>query len=252
MLIDTHLHLDEFDDIEDILDRARGVGVSDFVSVGYNIESSRFSLSVARRFQDVFALLGIHPHDAGELTEEFLTWLSEATNDKKVLGIGEIGLDYYRNLSPRGTQIDVFERQLSLAQELSIPVSLHIRDAYREAFSILKGFDVRGVLHCYSGGISFLEEALSSGFFIGFDGPVTFHNAKETIEVVKRCPLERILIETDAPYLAPEPFRGKRNEPANLIYIARKISEIKEIEIEELEKILEENVKKCFPRYALQ
>lgn len=250
MLIDTHLHLDEFENIDGVLDRAREVGVRYFISIGYNIESSEFSLSISRRFQDVYAILGIHPHDAKEFTEEFLLWLSEASKDKKVLGIGEIGLDYYRNLSPRDIQIKVFERQLSLAQKLSLPVCLHIRDAYRDAFSILKDFNIKGVLHCYSGGLHFLDEALSSNLFIGLDGPVTFHNARELIEVVKRCPLDRILLETDAPYLAPEPFRGKRNEPAYLVYIAKKVSEIKGVEMEELEKILEENVKRCFPRFT--
>lgn len=249
MFIDTHVHLDEFENIDDVLNRARGVGVKAFVSVGYNIESSKFSLSISKRFRDVYAILGVHPHDAKEFTDEFLIWLSNATNDKKVLGIGEIGLDYYRNLSPRDTQIEIFEKQLSLAQKLSLPVCLHIRDAYREAFDILKRFNVTGVLHCYSGGLHFLDEALSFGFFIGFDGPVTFQNARELIEVVRRCPLDRILIETDAPYLTPEPFRGKRNEPAYLVYIAKKIAEIKEIGIEEFGKILGENVKKCFPRY---
>lgn len=251
MLIDTHLHLDEFENIDDILNRAREVGVRGFISVGYDVESSRFSLSLSRRFQDVYAILGIHPHNAKEFTEEFLEWLLEASRNKKILGIGEIGLDYYKNLSPKDVQIKVFERQISLAQELSLPVCLHIREAYRDAFGILKEFNVKGVLHCYSGGLHFLEEAIYRDFFIGFDGPVTFHNAKELIEVVKRCPLDRILLETDAPYLAPEPFRGKRNEPAYIVYIAKKISEIKGITTEELEKIVEENVKRCFPRFTI-
>lgn len=250
MFIDTHVHLDEFDNLEEILDRARGVGVRGFVSVGYDIQSSKFSYSVSLQYSDVYAILGIHPHSASECGSEFLDWLYSIRDSKKVLGVGEIGLDYYRNLSPKDIQLEAFEKQLSLAQDLGLPVSLHIRDGYQEAFDILKRYRVKGVLHCYSGGLHFLEEALSFGFFIGFDGPVTFHNARELIEVVKRCPLDRILLETDAPYLAPEPYRGRRNEPAYLIYIAEKIAEIKRISLDELSEVTRKNTLICFPRYA--
>lgn len=250
MFIDTHVHLDEFDNIEEILDRARGVGIKGFINVGYDIESSRFSLSLSSRYRDVYAIVGIHPHSASECTEEFLDWISSIKDDKKFLGIGEIGLDYYRNLSPKNIQLESFERQLSLAQDLALPVSLHIREGYKDAFNVLKRYRVSGVLHCYSGGLHFLEEALSFGFFIGFDGPVTFHNARELIEVVKECPSDRILLETDAPYLAPEPYRGRRNEPAYLIYIAEKIAEIKRVSLEELSRVTVENTRLCFPRYV--
>lgn len=250
MFIDTHVHLDEFENIEEILNRARGVGIKGFVNVGYDIESSRFSLSVSSQYRDVYAIVGIHPHSANECTEEFLDWVCSIREDKKLLGIGEIGLDYYRNLSPRNIQLESFERQLALAQDLALPVSLHIREGYKDAFNILRRYKVSGVLHCYSGGLNFLEEAISSRFFIGFDGPVTFHNARELIEVVKRCPLDRILLETDAPYLAPEPYRGRRNEPAYLIYIAEKIAEIKGIDLKELSRITIENTRLCFPRYV--
>ncbi|MBC7319054.1 TatD family hydrolase [bacterium] len=250
MFIDTHVHLDEFDNLEEILNRARGVGVRGFVSVGYDIQSSKFSYSVSLKYNDVYAILGIHPHSAGECTDKFLGWICSVKDSKKVLGIGEIGLDYYRNLSPKDIQLEAFEKQLSLAQDLELPVSLHIRNGYRDAFDILKRYKVKGVFHCYSGGLHFLEEALSFGFFIGFDGPVTFHNARELIEVVERCPLDRILLETDAPYLAPEPYRGRRNEPSYLIYIARRIAEIKEIDLGELSEVTRKNTIICFPRYA--
>ncbi|MGC8970643.1 MAG: TatD family hydrolase [bacterium] len=250
MFIDTHVHLDEFDSIEEILNRARGVGVKSFINVGYDFESSKFSLSLSSQHRDVYAVVGIHPHSAGECTEEFLDWVCSIKDNKKLLGIGEIGLDYYKHLSPKNIQLESFERQLSLAQDLALPVSLHIREGYKEAFNILKRYNVRGVLHCYSGGLYFLEEALSFGFFIGFDGPVTFRNARELVEVVKRCPLDRILLETDAPYLAPEPHRGRRNEPAYLIYIAKKIAEIKGVDLEELSKVTVENTRLCFPRYV--
>ncbi|MCX7795120.1 MAG: TatD family hydrolase [bacterium] len=250
MFIDTHIHLDEFKDLEEVLDRARGVGVDGFICVGYDVQSSKFSYSLSIQYNDIYAILGIHPHSASEVTNEFLNWICNVKDNRKILGIGEIGLDYYRNLSPKEIQLEAFEKQLSLAQELKLPVSLHIRDGYKDAFNILKKYKVNGVFHCYSGGLHFLEEALSLDFFIGFDGPVTFHNARELIEVVRRCPLDRILLETDAPYLAPEPYRGRRNEPAYLIYIAEKIAEIKGIDLEELSKITIENTKICFPRYA--
>jgi TatD DNase family protein len=250
LFIDTHLHLDEFSNIDEILNRARGVGIKGFFSVGYDVESSRVSLSLSYQYSDVYAVVGIHPHSADECTDEFLGWIRGIKDNEKVLGIGEIGLDYYRNLSPREVQIEAFERQLSLAQELDLPVSLHIRDGYQEAFKILKRYTVSGVLHCYSGGLHFLETALSSGFFIGFDGPVTFRNARELVEVVKNCPLDRILLETDAPYLAPEPHRGRKNEPAYLLYIAEKIAELKGITLEELSRVTVENTRLCFPRYA--
>ncbi len=250
MFIDTHVHFDEFNNLEEILNRARGVGVLNFISVGYDVQSSRYSYFLSLQHNDIYAVLGIHPHSATEVTDEFLNWIRSIKDNRKVLGIGEIGLDYYRNLSPKNIQIEAFERQLLLAQDLDLPVSLHIRDGYKDAFDILKRYRVNGVFHCYSGGLHYLEEALSIGFFIGFDGPVTFHNAKELVEVVKRCPLDRILLETDAPYLAPEPYRGRRNEPAYLIYIAEKIAKIKEIDLEELSRVILENTKLCFPRYA--
>lgn len=250
MFIDTHVHFDEFNDLEEILSRARGVGVLNFISVGYDVQSSRYSYFLSLQHDDIYAVLGIHPHSANEVTDEFLDWIRNIKDNIKVLGIGEIGLDYYRNLSPKEVQLEAFERQLLLAQDLDLPVSLHIRDGYRDAFDILKRYRVKGVFHCYSGGLHYLEEALSLGFFIGFDGPVTFHNAKELIEVVRRCPLDRILLETDAPYLAPEPYRGRRNEPAYLVYIAEKIAKIKGVDLEELSKVTLENTKLCFPRYA--
>lgn len=250
MFIDTHVHFDEFNDLEEILSRARGVGVLNFISVGYDVQSSRYSYFLSLQHDDIYAVLGIHPHSANEVTDEFLDWIRNIKDNIKVLGIGEIGLDYYRNLSPKEVQLEAFKRQLLLAQDLDLPVSLHIRDGYRDAFDILKRYRVKGVFHCYSGGLHYLEEALSLGFFIGFDGPVTFHNAKELIEVVRRCPLDRILLETDAPYLAPEPYRGRRNEPAYLVYIAEKIAKIKGVDLEELSKVTLENTKLCFPRYA--
>lgn len=250
MFIDTHVHFDEFNNLEEILSRARGVGVLNFISVGYDVQSSRYSYFLSLQHDDIYAVLGIHPHSANEVTDEFLDWIRNIKDNIKVLGIGEIGLDYYRNLSPKNIQIEAFERQLLLAQDLDLPVSLHIRDGYRDAFDILKRYRVKGVFHCYSGGLHYLEEVLSLGFFIGFDGPVTFHNAKELIEVVRRCPLDRILLETDAPYLAPEPYRGRRNEPAYLVYIAEKIAKIKGVDLEELSKVTLENTKLCFPRYA--
>lgn len=250
MLTDTHLHLNEYEDIEDIIERARRVGVEGFITVGYDTQSSKTSLSLTKRYTDVYAILGVHPHDADECNEDFLNWISQNISDKKVLGIGETGLDYYRKLSPKEEQIIAFKKQLELAKKLSLPVTLHIRDAYDEAIEILKDYSVRGVFHCFSGELIHLEKAISLGFFIGFDGPVTFQNTKKIVEIVKNCPLDRILLETDAPYLAPVPFRGKRNEPSYLLYIAEKIASIKGIPLEELAKISVENTKRCFPRYA--
>lgn len=242
--------MDEFNDLEETLNRARGVGVLAFFSVSYDVQSSRHSYFLSLQYNEIYMVLGIHPHSANEVTDEFLNWIRNIKDNRKVLGIGEIGLDYYRNLAPKEVQLEAFERQLLLAQELDLPVSLHIRDGYKDALNILKRYRVKGVFHCYSGGLHYLEEVLSIGFFIGFDGPVTFHNAKELIEVVKKCPLDRILLETDAPYLAPEPYRGRRNEPAYLVYIAEKIAKIKGIDLEELSKVTLENTKLCFPRYA--
>jgi TatD DNase family protein len=249
LFIDTHCHLNEYEDLELILERARKQGVKGFISVGYDIVSSKVSLELARNYEDVYAIPGIHPHNAKEYSRDFLKWISQNITEKKILGIGEIGLDYYKNLSPKEFQLEAFKEQLEFAQKNSLPVSLHIREAYDDAIEILKDYDVTGVFHCFSGELVHLEKAISMGFFIGFDGPITFQNANKLVEIVKRCPLERILIETDAPYLAPVPFRGKRNEPSYLIYIAERIATIKEVPLEELTKVLIDNTMRCFPRY---
>ncbi|MGB9681674.1 MAG: TatD family hydrolase [bacterium] len=249
MFVDTHCHLNEYEDLESVLEKARSQGISGFISVGYDVISSKVSLELSRKYKDVYAILGIHPHNAEEYNRDFLNWTSKNVNDKKVLGIGEIGLDYYRNLSPKELQIEAFKGQLEFARNISLPISLHIREAYDEAIEILKDYNVKGVFHCFSGDLTHLERALSMGFFIGFDGPVTFQNANKLIEIVKECPLDRVLIETDAPYLAPAPFRGKRNEPSYLVYIAERIAKIKNISIEELVRALLDNTKRCFPKY---
>lgn len=233
-----------------MLERARRQGIKGFITVGYDITSSKISLELSIKYKDVYAILGIHPHNADEYNEDFLSWTSQNIINKKVLGIGEIGLDYYRNLSPKELQIEAFKKQLELAQKFFLPVSLHIREAYEDAIEILRDYKVKGVFHCFSGNPNHLEEALSMGFFIGFDGPVTFQNANKLLDIVKECPLDRILLETDAPYLAPVPFRGKRNEPSYLICVAEKIASIKNISLEELAKVSIENTKRCFPKYA--
>jgi TatD DNase family protein len=252
MLIDTHAHIEmkEFDaDRDVVIKRARESGVGYLISVGSNLKGSRKAVELAERYENVYASVGIHPHDVKEMDETTVTTIRELAKSKKVVAIGEIGLDYFKEFSPKEMQITRFRELLSLAKELKKPVIIHDRDAHDDTLRILKeegAKDIKGVVHCFSGDYDFAKEILSLGFYISFTGVITFPKAEDAREVVKKVPIERILLETDCPYLAPVPYRGKRNEPAYVAEVARAIAEIKGLTIEDVGRITSLNVKDLF------
>lgn len=252
MLIDTHAHLQDKalkSDLEEVLKRAEASGVKKIICIGYDYPTSVEAVELARKYEGIYAVVGIHPHDAKELDDEILSRLYQLAGEEKVVAIGEIGLDYYRNLSPQEKQKEAFIAQIKLARELGKPVVIHDRDAHQDVVDIIKKEKAGvngGIMHCYSGHLPLAIEFMKEGFYISFAGPVTFNNARKTQEVAANIPLERILIETDCPYLAPEPMRGKRNEPAYVSYVARKIAEIRRKSVEEIAYITSLNAEKAF------
>lgn len=239
-MVDSHTHIDmrPFNkDRDRVLERARGAGVVAMVDVGCDLDSSREAVRLAAQYPEVFAAVGFHPHSAAKMRDDDLEELYELAQQPKVVAIGEIGLDFYRNLSPKEVQIEAFKKQLALARELNLPVIVHCRDAQEEVLGILTewangiaradGVTVSlGVLHCFSGDSELSQRYIKMGFLLSIAGPVTYPSSG-AFEVAHHIPLDRLLIETDCPYLAPQPYRGKRNEPANVTFIAEKISEVR-------------------------
>ena len=251
LIFDTHAHYDDeaFDaDREELLASMPENGVGLIVDPGCDLESSRRAVEIAEKYPHVYAAVGWHPENCAPYTSESLDTLRQWAKSPKVVAIGEIGLDYYWEQNPpREWQQEVFRAQLALAQELSLPVIVHDRDAHADSLAIVKEFpDVRGVFHCYSGSAEMAKELLKRGWYLGFDGPITYKNARKNIETLEICPLDRILIETDSPYLSPVPMRGKRNDSRNLQYIAAKIAEVKGISAEDAAKISLENGRRLF------
>ncbi|MDA8235771.1 MAG: TatD family hydrolase [Clostridia bacterium] len=252
MLFDTHAHLDDKkynQDRQEMLARAREAGAELIVNVGYDLPSSQRSVQLARENDFIYAAVGFHPHDAKEANQEALDELRKLAGEAKVVALGEMGLDYFRDLSPRDVQKRVFREQISLAKELKLPIIIHDRDAHGDVMNILKeegAWEVGGILHCFSGSWEMAKECINLGFYISFAGPVTFHNAARLQEVAAKVPTEWMLIETDAPYLTPEPHRGKRNESGYVAHVAAKIAEIKGLSYEEVAAITMENGKKVF------
>ena len=250
MLIDSHAHLEmkEFNyDREEVIERARQAGVAYIVTVGTNLAHSRSALSLARQYKNIYATVGVHPHDVDRVDDKTFDELRQMAGDPKVVAYGEIGLDFFRNLSSRENQIEMFGRQLELAQGLKLPVIIHDRDAHEETLRMVKASGVRcGVFHCFSGDYAMATQCIDLGFYISIPGVVTFDKAKTIQDVASRVPLYSLLLETDAPYLTPEPHRGKRNEPSFIINTAKKVAEIKDISWEEVADITARNTLKLF------
>jgi TatD DNase family protein len=251
-LIDSHAHYDDeqFDhDRDEIIRRAVESGVTHIINAGSNISSSRMSIELSKRHEAVFAAVGVHPHEASSCGEDTIETLKTLASAPKVAAIGEIGLDYHYDYSPRETQREWFAKQLELALELNMPVIIHDREAHRDVLDAVKAFKsdgIRGVFHCFSGGVEMAREVLNLGFHIGIGGPLTFRNAKKPAEVIRFAPMDRILIETDCPYLAPEPYRGKRNWSGYLPAVIEKIASIKDIDYNEVERLTAENAISLF------
>jgi TatD DNase family protein len=248
-LIDSHAHLDfkQFrGDLDAVLKRAREVGVRAIVNVGCDLGSSEAGVRLAGLHPDVFAAVGVHPHDAKTLTAEALARLDQLADDARVVAIGEIGLDYYRDLSPRHAQEQAFRDQIAVARKKGLPIVVHDRDAHTKVMQILKEENVtRGVLHCFSGDAGIAKQALDLGLYLSFAGPITYGGNKAA-EIIRKVPADRLLIETDCPYLAPVPFRGKRNEPAYVKLVLVRMAEILARPASEVEELAEANTRACF------
>ena len=252
LLIDSHAHLQDRayqKDREQVIERAFQGGLQGIICVGYDIESSEETLELAHRFPEIFAVVGVHPHDAKTLDQEGERRLFDLVRDSKVVAIGEIGLDFYRDLSPRDVQRQAFRTQIRIAKELGKPIVIHDREAHQEVLQIIKEEKAGangGVMHCYSGSWPMAIELMKLGFFISFAGPLTFKNARKAVEVASRIPLDRILIETDCPYLTPEPYRGRRNEPVHVREVAKKLAEIRGKSFEEVAYLTSRNAREIF------
>ena len=251
MLFDTHAHYDDpaFDaDRDSLLSSLSERGVGGVVNPGCTVASSRAALALAERYPHVWAAVGIHPEDCADASEEDFAAIRALAEHPKVVAVGEIGLDYYWEQNPsREVQQTVFRRQLELARERNLPVIVHDRDAHGDCLAIVREFpEVRGVFHCYSGSPEMAQELLKRGWYLGFDGPVTYKNARRAPEVAAITPPDRILVETDSPYLAPVPNRGRRNDSTNLPYIVEKLAEWKGLSPAALAEITTQNAKKFF------
>lgn len=252
MIFDTHAHLDDpkYDvDREEMLARAQAAGIGLILNVGYDLASSQRSIDLADQYDFIYAGVGVHPHDAQVVDEAALDQLRQMAKHPKVVALGEIGLDYYYDNSPREAQRQVFKQQVELAIELQLPIIVHDRDAHGEVMEILRAAAGRlpgGVLHCFSGSYEMAMECIKLGLYVSFAGPVTFKNAAKLKDIATRVPLDRMLIETDAPYLTPEPYRGKRNESAHVAQVAQVIAELRGITVAELAQQTTQNGQRLF------
>ena len=250
---DSHCHLNDehfSNDIEKTVEECREAGLKAMICIAYDIESSKRAIALAERFPEIYATVGIHPENRDSLTLDDLATIKELAKHPKVVAIGEIGLDYhwYKDPESREAQKPWFIEQIKLANELNLPISIHARDASADTYEILKNNPLKagGVLHCYSGSVESLKEFVKLGLYFGFDGPITYKNAVVPKECVAACPLDRLLVETDSPYLTPVPFRGKPNSPKYIPYIVSEMAKIREIDEDTLTIRLWENMCRLF------
>ena len=250
MYFDSHAHLDDArfqPDFDDILARMRENGVTGMMNIGCDLPSSERSVALAERYDWIWAAVGSHPDDADLVDEARIARYRALCQNPRVRAIGEIGLDYHYEDIPREIQKNAFRMQLALAQELSMPVVVHEREAHEDGMRIIDEFpEVKGVFHCYSGSLEMAKELVKRGWYIGFTGVITFKNARKAVEVAEWLPLSRTLIETDCPYMAPEPYRGKRNQSSYIRYVAEKIAELKEMSQEEVIAVTEKNARDLY------
>ncbi len=248
-IFDTHAHYDDsrFDeDRDELIPSLSEKGISHIVNCGCDLKSSLTTVALAEKYSFIYAAVGVHAHEGEETTEEALAEIEKLYKNKRVVAVGEVGLDYHYDFSPRERQLEVFERQLILANKLDLPVIVHDREAHEDTMNLLKKYNPKGVVHCFSGSAEMAKEIVKLGMYIGIGGAVTFKNAKKPVEVVEYLPLDRLLLETDAPYMTPVPFRGQRCDSAHIAYTAEKIAEIKGIDVQELIDICNENAKRLF------
>lgn len=252
MYIDTHMHLNAEqyeEDAKEVIDRALEAGVSKMVVVGFDTDTINKAIELAEQYPFIYAVIGWHPVDAIDCTKEDLNWIESLAAHPKVVGIGETGLDYHWDKSPKDVQQELFRKQIRLAQRVNLPIIIHNRDATADVVRILKEEEAEltgGIMHCYGGSVETAHECIAMNFMISLGGPVTFKNAKMPKQVATEIALDHLLIETDSPYLAPHPHRGKRNEPALVTLVAEEIALLKGISIEEVAKKTTQNALKIF------
>jgi TatD DNase family protein len=251
MFIDSHAHLEmkAFDrDRDEVIARAQKAGVDYIVTVGTTLDDCKKAIFLANKYESIYAAVGIHPHEVKNINNDTYDSLKELAAHDKVVAYGEIGLDFFRNLSPPDVQIKRFAEQLELAGEIGLPVVIHDREAHRETVNMLQEWkgNQRGIIHCFSGDYEMARKCLDMGFFISIPGTITFKKSETLQKVVENIPITSLLLETDSPYLSPHPRRGKRNEPANVILTAQRVAEIKGLPLEEVGKITSENTKNVF------
>jgi TatD DNase family protein len=251
MFIDSHAHYDDDwfnEDRESLIADLHANGIDKIVNIGSSVKTSKTSVELAEKYDFVWAAVGVHPEDCVGMTENDLEFVRTLAKNKRVVAIGEIGLDYhYADVSPKENQQLWFEKQLDLAAELDLPIVVHAREATQDTFDMIRESKVRkGVIHAFSGSAEVAKEYIKMGFYIGVGGVVTFKNGKSLVRTVENIPLEKIVIETDAPYLSPVPNRGKRNDSSNLIYTAQKIAELKGVAVEEVAKVTSHNSEMLF------
>ena len=248
-ITDTHAHYDDsaFDeDRYELLGRILENSVENIITIGCSLESSGKAIELSERFSQIYASVGIHPSDCMNLPADYIDILRGMSCSKKVVAIGEIGLDYHYDGYDRDAQIDCFTKQLELASDLSLPVIIHSREATQDTMEILKKYKPKGVVHCFSGSVETAREIINLGMMISFTGVLTFKNSKKAVEACKEIPIERLMLETDSPYMAPVPFRGKRNDSSLTHYVAEKVAEIKGLSVEEVIKTCNNNAASFF------
>lgn len=250
MFFDTHAHYCDKrfnDDRDEVINSLEGVGVSYVLNAGSSLRSSKMSLSLADKYSFIYASVGVHPHDSKSMTDETVSELEDLLSHPKAVAVGEIGLDYHYDFSPRDVQRKRFREQMELARALKMPVIIHEREALSDTLEIIRDFtDLTGVFHCFSGSFDTAKIILKMGWHLSFTGVVTFKNARRAIEVIKYAPLDRLMLETDCPYMAPEPMRGRRNSSLYLPYIAEKFAEVQGISVEKVAETTTENGLRLF------
>lgn len=250
MLIDTHCHLDfpEYDqDRHDVISRAKEQGVGYIVNIGSSLQGSKASVDLAKEYENIYASVGIHPHEADSFTPATEKSIRDLAKEKKVVALGEVGLDYFKNFSAPKNQLSVFTQLVKVAKDFNLPLVIHTRSAPQETLKILKeAMPVEAVVHCFSGDKTFLKECLDLGFRVSFTCNITYKKAEDLRAIARLTPLDRLLLETDAPYLSPEGFRGKRNEPAQVRLLAEFVANLKGLDLEEVAKTTTLNAKSFF------
>ncbi|MGE5473663.1 MAG: TatD family hydrolase [Ignavibacteriales bacterium] len=251
-LFDSHAHYDDkrfAEDYDEVILNAFNSGVKYILNAGSDIATSKKSIMLAEKYDFVYAAVGVHPHEAEKLSEDGFNEIKKMGSHQKVVAIGEIGLDYYYDHSPRDVQRYWFEKQINLGKELNLPLIIHNRDSHEDMMDIIRKnapYSNSGVLHCFTGSWEMAKQLLDLGLYLSFGGPITFKNAKKAIDIIGKMPIDRILIETDCPYLTPEPFRGKRNHSGYVNLVAEKISEIRGISMQEAANLTTMNTKRLF------